>query len=102
LHSAEYRNADGFGDQRVVVVGAANSAVRIAYELAHVSKVVLASREPIRFFPQKILGLDFHAWLKCSGLEKPRWLNDQSTPVLDDGIYLRCKRPAKSPSELQH
>lgn len=53
LHSAEYRNAEGFGDQRVVVVGAANSAVQIAYELAHVSKVVLASREPIRFFHKR-------------------------------------------------
>ncbi|OPG69455.1 monooxygenase [Pseudomonas ogarae] len=90
LHSAEYRNADGFGGQRVVVVGAANSAVQIAYELAHVGNVVLASREPIRFFPQKMLGLDFHRWLKWSGLEKTRWLSDQSTPVLDDGIYRRA------------
>jgi putative flavoprotein involved in K+ transport len=90
LHSAEYRNADSFGDQRVVVVGAANSAVQIAYELARVSKVVMATRESIRFFPQKILGVDFHVWLKWTGLERTRWLNDQSTPVLDDGTYRRA------------
>lgn len=90
LHSADYRNVDGFSGQRVVVVGAANSAVQIAYELAMVSRVVLATRGPIRFAAQKILGVDFHAWLKWTGLEKTRWLNDQSTPVLDDGTYRRA------------
>ena len=66
-----------FGDQRVVVIGAANSAVKIAHELAQVSSVVLATRESIRFFPQKILGVDFHAWLKWTGMEMTRWLNDK-------------------------
>jgi putative flavoprotein involved in K+ transport len=92
LHSADYRNVDGFSDQRVVVIGAANSAVQIAHELAQVSSVVLATRESIRFFPQKILGVDFHAWLKWTGMEKTRWLNDQSTPVLDDGNYRRAMK----------
>lgn len=92
LHSADYRNVDGFSDQRVVVIGAANSAVQIAHELAQVSSVVLATREPIRLFPQKILGVDFHAWLKWTGIEKTRWLNDQSTPVLDDGAYRRAMK----------
>lgn len=90
LHSADFRNVDGFSDQRVVVIGAANSAVQIAHELAQVSSVVLATRESIRFFPQKILGVDFHAWLKWTWMEKTRWLNDQSTPVLDDGTYRRA------------
>ncbi len=62
LHSAQYRNADGFGGQRVVVVGAANSAVQIAYELAHVGKVVLASREPIRVFRRR-----YSAWIFMRG-----------------------------------
>lgn len=92
LHSADYRNVDGFSDQRIVVIGAANSAVQIAHELAQVSSVVLATRESIRFFPQKILGVDFHAWLKWTGVEKTRWLNDQSTPVLDDGTYRRAMK----------
>jgi putative flavoprotein involved in K+ transport len=90
LHSAGYRNAEGFSDQRVVVIGAANSAVQIAHELAQVSHVVLATRESIRFFPQKVLGVDLHTLLKWTGLEKTRWLNDQSTPVLDDGTYRRA------------
>ncbi|MCE1004059.1 monooxygenase [Pseudomonas sp. 1239] len=87
LHSSMYRTPEAFAGQRVVVVGAANSAVQIAYELAGVAQVVLATREKIRFFPQRILGLDFHAWLKLTGLEQTRWLSDQSTPVLDTGKY---------------
>jgi putative flavoprotein involved in K+ transport len=92
LHSANYRNVEDFSGQRVVVVGAANSAVQIAYELAQVSSVVLATRESIRLFPQKIFGVDFHAWLRWTGLEKTRWLNDQSTPVLDSGTYRQAMK----------
>ncbi|MGQ7818871.1 flavin-containing monooxygenase [Metapseudomonas furukawaii] len=92
LHSADYRNVSPFRGQRVVVVGAANSAVQIAHELAQVAETTLATREAIRFVPQRMLGIDFHAWLKWTGLEKTRWLNDQSTPVLDDGTYRNALR----------
>ncbi|WP_442110844.1 NAD(P)-binding domain-containing protein [Pseudomonas sp. NUPR-001] len=90
LHSSAYRTPKPFVGQRVVVVGAANSAVQIAYELAGVAEVVLATREKIRFFPQRILGLDFHTWLKFTKLEQTRWLSDQSTPVLDTGKYRKA------------
>lgn len=90
LHSSQYRNTESFLDQRVVVVGAANSAVQIAYELAHVAMATLATREKIRFLPQRMLSIDFHTWLKWTGLEKTRWLSDQGTPVLDQGKYRRA------------
>lgn len=90
LHSAKYRNAEILGGKRIIVIGAANSAVQIGFELAKVADVTLATREAIRFFPQKLLGVDFHTWLKWTGLEKTRWLNDQSTPVLDDGSYRKA------------
>lgn len=95
LHSSAYRTPEAFAGQRVVVVGAANSAVQIAYELAGVAQVVLATREKIRFFPQRILGLDFHAWLKLTRLEHTRWLSDQSTPVLDTGKYRQALRTGR-------
>lgn len=90
LHSSQYRNAEGLEGRRIVVIGAANSAVQIAHELAQVAQVTLATRSPIRFMPQRILGVDFHDWLKWTGLAKTRWLSDQSTPVLDDGTYRRA------------
>lgn len=95
LHSSAYRNSQGFAGQRVVVVGAANSAVQIAHELAAVAEVTLATREKLRFFPQRLLGIDFHAWLRWSGLGQTRWLSDQSTPVLDDGRYRRALREGR-------
>lgn len=95
LHSAQYRNSAGFEGQRIVVVGAANSAVQIAHELAQVAHLTLATREAIRFMPQRILGADFHDWLKWTGLDKSRWLSDQSTPVLDDGAYRRALKAGR-------
>ncbi|HZX51045.1 MAG TPA: NAD(P)-binding domain-containing protein [Pseudomonas sp.] len=90
LHSSAYRTPEAFAGQRVVVVGAANSAVQIAHELAAVAEVTLATRENLRFFPQRMLGIDFHAWVHWSGLAHTRWLSDQGTPVLDDGRYKRA------------
>ncbi|GLR13534.1 monooxygenase [Chitinimonas prasina] len=100
LHSGSYRDPADFAGHRVVVVGGANSGVQIACELADTADVSLATRRPIRFFPQRVLGLDFHFWLAATGLERTRWLDDQSTPVLDDGRYRRAiksGKPARRP-----
>jgi putative flavoprotein involved in K+ transport len=86
-HSSGYRNPASFAGHRVVVVGAANSAVQIAAELSTVAEVTLASLRPIRFFPQRVLGRDFHFWLEWTRLGRTRWLSDRGTPVLDDGRY---------------
>jgi len=96
MHSASYQNPEPFEGKRVLVVGAANSAVQIAVELAGVAKVTLATREPVRFVPQRLLGCDFHCWVRWTGLDYLPWLKDQSTPVLDPGKYkkaLAVKKP---------
>ncbi|MBK6613360.1 NAD(P)-binding domain-containing protein [Ottowia sp.] len=97
LHSAEYLNPKEFLGQRVIVIGGANSAVQIATELAGIARVTLATRQPIRFVPQRFLGLDFHFWVKWTGLEQTRWLNDQSTSVLDSGQYSHAIRTGRLP-----
>lgn len=100
LHSAAYRNPDPFKGQRVIVVGAANSAVQIAVEVAAVAKVTLATREPVRFVPQRFLGCDFTCWVNWTGLDYLPWLKDQSTPVLDSGKYrkaLAARKPEQRP-----
>lgn len=97
LHSAEYLNPKEFLRRRVIVIGAANSAVQIATELAGAARVTLATLQPIRFFPQRFLGLDFHFWVKWTGLEQTRWLNDQSTPVLDSGKYSHAIKTGRVP-----
>lgn len=91
LHAAAYRNPAPFVGQRVVVVGAGNSAIQIGVELASVAQVTLATREPIQFRRQKLLGQDIHHWAWLLGLDRlPIALfsaRASATGVLDTGVY---------------
>jgi len=94
LHSADYREPSPFAGQRVVVIGAANTAVQIGHELSTVATVTLATREPVRFAPRRPFGRDVHFWSVVSGFDHlpighllrtpPR------QPVNDDGRYRRA------------
>ncbi|MBF6097687.1 NAD(P)/FAD-dependent oxidoreductase [Nocardia cyriacigeorgica] len=91
LHASAYRHPAEFADQQVVVVGAGNSAVQIAAELAEHAKVVLASRAPVKFVPQRPLGRDMHFWFAITGFDSAplgRIVKDAPTqPVFDAGRY---------------
>jgi len=80
-------------------VGGGDSAVQIAYELAGVAETTLATRSPIRFMPQGVLGRDLHFWLSVSGLDRLPLgrLFDVSEPggVVDDGTYSAAVRSGK-------
>jgi putative flavoprotein involved in K+ transport len=91
LHSALYRHPLAYRGKRVVVVGAGNSAIQIAVELAQVAQTTLTSRTPIKFQRQRILGRDIHFWLKATGIDTlslPHWKTaPNSRSVLDTGVY---------------
>lgn len=87
LHAAEYRRPEPFRRQRIVVVGGGNAGVQIGVELARVARVTLATRHPIRYLPQRLLGKDIHFWLNLTGLDRAQWLDNQSMPVFDAGTY---------------
>ncbi|WP_411070547.1 flavin-containing monooxygenase [Streptomyces sp. cmx-4-25] len=91
LHVADYRSPDAFAGQRVVVVGAGNSAVQVVAELARTSHTTLATRAPVKFARQHLLGRDLHFWLTRTGLDAAplgRLLRTPpAQPVLDDGRY---------------
>lgn len=96
LHSADYRNPDPFRGQRVIVVGAGNSAVQIAVELADHADVTLAVRDKVRFLSQKVLGKDVHWWFDKLRLNGTNLFSDHGVPVIDDGRYraaLAADRP---------
>ncbi len=69
-HAATYRHPEPFAGQRVVVVGAGNSAVQIAADLARVADVTLAVRRVPHLIPQRPLGHDLTDWLAWSGVER--------------------------------
>jgi putative flavoprotein involved in K+ transport len=107
LHSFAYRDPAPFRGQRVIVVGAGNSAVQIATELAQVAHVTLATREPLRFVNQRPYGRDIHFWWWLTRFDtRPldsaigTWLNrlaaGKGPRVLDTGVY-RAALAAKKP-----
>lgn len=99
LHVAHYRTPEPFTGQRVVVVGAGNSAIQVAIELAGVADVTLATREPIRFKKQAPLGRDIHWWLDWTGIDRlplGRKAN-KTTPVLDTGRYRHAIAAGRPP-----
>jgi putative flavoprotein involved in K+ transport len=68
-HVADYRNPAPYAGQRVIVVGAGDSAAQVANELAPVAAVTVATRHPVRFIPQRLGGQDMHYWLRETGFD---------------------------------
>ncbi|MEV0351546.1 NAD(P)/FAD-dependent oxidoreductase [Nonomuraea sp. NPDC050680] len=95
LHVADYRSPASLPGEHVIVVGAGNSAVQVAYELAGQRRVTLASRTPIRFVQQRPLGRDLHFWFRVTGFDRlplARAEHPPASPVLDDGRYRQALR----------
>jgi putative flavoprotein involved in K+ transport len=68
LHSAEYRNPYQLpAGARVLVVGAANSGLQIAAELAARCTVTVAVGSKPMALPQRIAGRDLFSWLTRTG-----------------------------------
>ena len=91
LHVADYRHPAPYAGKRVVVVGGGNSGVQIAYELADVADLTLATLAPISFLPQVIRGHDLHHWLEVTRFDHlpAAWLRHivRKPLVLDTGHY---------------
>ncbi|GAA5071361.1 flavin-containing monooxygenase [Nocardia iowensis] len=91
LHVTDYRNPKPYVGQRIIVVGAGNSAIQVAYELAESAIVTLATHHPVNFLPQRRNGHDLHHWLVHTGFDRlpPEWLIRYvgGTLVMDTGDY---------------
>lgn len=101
LHGADYRSPLPYAGQRVVVLGAGNSAVQVGYELAPVADTTLAVRSPVQFMPQIRGGRDTHYWLDKLKLDllPPAVLARliTGTPVLDTGDYRTAMESGQLP-----
>jgi putative flavoprotein involved in K+ transport len=68
LHSSQYRNPQQIKGSRVLVVGAGNSGLQIAADLAGTHQVELAVGSLPMRVPQRVLGRDLFWWLTGLGL----------------------------------
>jgi putative flavoprotein involved in K+ transport len=68
LHSADYRNPDQLPEGPVLVVGAGNSGLQIAAELAATRPVTVAVGTRPPMLPQRLFGRDLFWWLTRLGL----------------------------------
>jgi putative flavoprotein involved in K+ transport len=68
LHSSAYRSPTGLPDGPVLVVGAGNSGLQIALELAETREVHLAVGTRQKTVPQRPLGRDLFWWLTKTGM----------------------------------
>lgn len=91
LHASSYRRPEPFTGQRIIVVGAGNSAVQIAVELAEHAEVTLATRAPITYAPYRLLGRDIHFWSTTLGIDHlpigHLLTTPPRVPVIDTGGY---------------
>ncbi|MEU9247681.1 ArsO family NAD(P)H-dependent flavin-containing monooxygenase [Streptomyces sp. NPDC048385] len=56
LHTVQYRSAEDFAGQRVIVVGGGNSGAQIAADLAHTTDLTWVTQRPPRYLPDDIDG----------------------------------------------
>ena len=63
IHSSSYRNPDQLSDGDVLVVGAGNSGVQIALELARSGHQVILSGRDTGSLPRRLFGRDIYDWL---------------------------------------
>ncbi len=88
LHVADYRSPAKYSGQRVVVVGAGNSAIQVAHELADHAAVTVATLRTPAFVSQVVGGQDLHHWFGTTGFDRMpgAWLAGPPL-VLDTGDY---------------
>ncbi|WP_409186268.1 flavin-containing monooxygenase [Amycolatopsis sp. VS8301801F10] len=95
-HSSAYRDPDPFRGRRVLVVGAGNSGVQIAAELAadpDVAAVALSTGTRNVHVPQRILGRDIFWWQTRAGLitapaasRRGRWMRRGEGTVIGHSL----------------
>ncbi|MGP4082549.1 flavin-containing monooxygenase [Pseudalkalibacillus sp. R45] len=104
LHSSEYRNPEGFANQRILIVGRRNSAVQLAIELSEYSRTSLVVRQPVQLVKQRVWGQDLHFWIRVIGLDTfPFWRFGKEVPIpggaADLGDY-KERIAARKPDQL--
>jgi putative flavoprotein involved in K+ transport len=84
IHSADYCNPQSLPPGPVLVVGAGNSGLQIAEELAATRQVDVAAGEKVPALPQRLLGRDLFWWLT-----RPRFMRVNTATRLGRRLQAR-------------
>ena len=89
LHSAEYRHAGPFADQRVLVVGSGNSAAEIALDLAEhgAGEVLMWVRAPRHFVPLRNMARVFRLFRWLGLTSEKRFAEAHRVPYGSDAFW---------------
>lgn len=83
LHSSEFRNAEPFRGQRVLVVGFGNSGGDIALELSEAAaKVDMSVRGPVNLLPKELFGIPITSFGILSKILPYRLADAVNAPIL--------------------
>lgn len=91
LHVVSYRNPHEHAGERVVVVGAGNSAIQVGYELSQVATVSLATCHPVIFVPQCRGGKAF-----TTGFRRPALTCSRRSGCAITSVAARSMTPAST------
>lgn len=88
LHTAEYKNPQQLQPGNVLVIGAGNSGVQIAAELAREKNVLLSVGHPPKFLPLSLFGKSIFWYFEQFGIlyadistKRGAWLRKQPDPI---------------------
>jgi cation diffusion facilitator CzcD-associated flavoprotein CzcO len=116
MHAAEYRNAEPFRDQRVLVVGPGCTGMEVAYDLAEggAAKVWLSARTPPNIVlrtgpggvPGDVIGITFLRFPPRIGDAVANFgrrqgvgdLTEHGLPVPEEGVFSRLRRLGVAPA----
>lgn len=75
IHSRDWRGCDPFCDKRLLIIGGGMSGVEIAEQCAKADmSVTISSRNPIRLWRRRIMGVDVHHFAHLVSHRLPRWV----------------------------
>ncbi|GKC58771.1 probable indole-3-pyruvate monooxygenase YUCCA10 [Tanacetum coccineum] len=103
MHSTEYENGRKFGDKNVLVVGAGNSGMEIAYDLCNWgAQTSIVVRNPVHVVSKELvqLGMYLLKYVPCTYVDKVVLMF--SKLLYGDLGAFGIRRPSKGPFLLKH
>ena len=101
LHTAQYRSAEEFAGQRVIVVGGGNSGAQILAEVSEIADTTWVTPRPPRFLPDDVDGrvLFAAATARIEALRQGR--ADTGVALLGDVVMVPSVRDARARGHLE-